>query len=350
MESGDIGEIGVETIGKLPTISIDSKKEIVDIPQEGIAIETTAIFNKDDQVKLEYGNKYAGVLYDNGESVSKALDFARSLKGNNPLGIASQINDWISGKSLTADHPGEIQKLRDPSSPTYEPELADWVENNIVVHTILWSKPTEQLNTQIHPKLSEVMAKTNNAGKFYGVCKHMAVLGTAMLQEAGVPAWIQAGVHNLTGEQALHAWIVFLDENKQLVGLDPSSRTEDGKGILSTNYPDVFDNFAASVNSPKSSFNFDDSATLFSVEKNFENSALPRSVKALTEKSKLKLRIIPNKPFKGVLSGTIEGGGSYDPYSSTFPYKIISIDKVPENKPLEVKFGDNLVPSQKPHL
>lgn len=337
MESGDIGEIGKEKIGKLSIISIDSKGEI-NIPQEGIEIETTAIFNKDDQVKLEFGNEYARVLYDNGESVIKALDFARSLKGHNPLDIASQINDWISERSLLADYPGEIQKLRDPSSPTYKPELADWVENNITRDTEL-PQPTET-NTQKPVKLSEIMTKTNKDGKFYSVCKHTALLGTAMLQEAGIPAWIQAGVHTLTadGQQGLHAWIVFLNENRQLVGLDPSSRTEDGKGILSTNSPEIFDNFSAFVNSPNSSFKFDDSRTLFSIKKEFENSDLKGSIKALAEQSKLKLRIIPNKLFKGILSGKIEGGVSYNPHHPNFPYKIASIDKAPDNIPLEINF------------
>lgn len=347
MESGDIGEIGPEKIGKLPTISIDSKGKIVDIPQEGIEIETTAIFNKDDQVKLEFGNKYGGVWYDNGESVNEALDYARALKGSSPLDIASKINDWISGKSLLADHPEEIQKLRDPSSSIYNPELADWVENNITRYTKL---PISQEKTSVQEpiKLSEIMTKTNKEGKFYGVCKHTTVLGTAMLQEAGIPAWIQGGVHTFTdAQQELHAWIVFLNENRQLVGFDPSSRTADGKGILSTNYPDIFDKFAAFVDPPNASFKPNDSRASFSIGKEFENSALARSVKALTERTKLKLSITPNKPFKGTLSGTIDGGVGYDPHKPTFPYKIVSIDKVPDNLPFEVKFGDNLLTAQK---
>lgn len=348
MESGDIGEIGPEKIGKLPTISIDSKRETVNIPQEGIEIETTVIFNKDDQVKLEFGNEYSGVLYDNGESVNEALGYARSLKGSSPLDIASKINDWISGKSLLADHPEEIKKLRDPSSQIYNLELADWVENNITRYTQL-SKSPEKTNVQEPLKLSEIMAQTNKEDKFYGVCKHMAVLGTAMLQEAGVPAWIQAGVHTFTpdGQQGLHAWVVFLDENRQLVGLDPSSRTDDGKGILSTNHPDIFDNFASFTNRPKSSFKFDDSRTLFSIGKAFENSVIPSSVKTLTERTKLKLSITPNKPFKGTLSGTIDSEVGYDPHMPTFPYKIISIDKVPDDLPLGIKFGNNLLTAQK---
>ncbi len=186
----------------------------------------------EDPVPLIVGEEYgrgsiAAVVYTEGGEVQRPLEFARNLKAlPTPEAKIYAINQWIheNGVYPTRKVVDQMQSDMDPSGKPNQfknPALAKYGSKFLGINDVATFLPAEET-------LTNIMSNKLADGRFFCICRDVALLATAMARQAGISAWPNGGYKQVLNYSAGkleakggHEWVQYVD-NGQIINWDPT--------------------------------------------------------------------------------------------------------------------------------